>query len=53
MISTSTLQENWKSSGTWKSRLYLLEDLVVGRMGRVYPNDSIIENGQNSEKSRG
>ena len=68
-ISTSTLLENWrKKNGTWKWRLYQLrlvrwhcnKIIIKGtggfgswRTNGGHPNDSIIEDGQNAEKSPG
>ena len=67
-ISTSTLLENWRSCGTWcddctncdrcfwhnnKRIIKRPEWLGSWRTGRDYPNDSITENGQNTEKSPG
>ena len=68
-LSISTLQENWKKISNMKvtiipiligafgtvtkGLLKGLEDSEVGSRVEDHPNDSIIENGQNTEKSPG
>ena len=67
-ISNLTSLENWKGCGTWRWRLYQLWLVLwhsnlrimkgTGGLGSWrtrgdYPNESMIENGQNTEKSPG